>query len=166
MTRDDIAAELRAVLRGMARSVVVVTARSGGERYAMTATAVCEVSMDPPSMLFCVNRDATMFPVLDDGADLTLNVLGHPHGDVSQACGGGRRGADRFAVGDWDAHDGPHPPALRDAAAVIRLRQASHLDHGTHRIIVGDVIEVVRPAGIDPLVYVGGRYVALDDTRD
>lgn len=159
-----IANDLKQALRNLVRSVVVVTARHEGQVYAMAATAISEVSMDPPSMLVCINRDNAIFHAIDAGSDLVLNVLTQDHEAVSRACGGGRKGLEKFDVGQWDLLSDAHPPALRDALAIIHLKQASTLDHGSHRIVIGNVQSVLHPAPTTPLVFCGGRYLQLDNS--
>lgn len=157
-----IADDLKDALRNLVRSVVVVTARYEGRAYAMAATAISEVSMDPPSMLVCINRNNAIFNAIDAGCDVVLNVLGQDHEAVSRACGGGRKGDEKFDIGEWDIATDDQPPALRDALAVIHLKQANILDHGSHRIVIGDVQSVQRPSTTTPLAFMGGRYVQLD----
>ncbi|RIJ65089.1 MULTISPECIES: flavin reductase family protein [Brevundimonas] len=161
MDDDMLAPALKSALRNLVRSVVVVTAQHEGRPYAMAATAVSEVSMHPPSMLVCINRNAAIFQAIDAGSDLVLNVLGSDHEAVSRACGGGVRGGERFAIGAWDDGEDGRPPALRDACAVIHLKQAHVVDHGSHRIVIGDVLRVDLPSPTPPLAYFAGRYVQV-----
>src|SRR3546814_7831757 len=74
-TASPVAESLRSGLRRLAKAVVVITAHRGDVRAAMTATAVSELSMDPPSLLICANRSASMFALLKDGADFCVNIL-------------------------------------------------------------------------------------------
>ena len=62
-------------LRRFAKTVMVVSCELDGRRYAMSATAVSEVSLDPPTMLICVNRDATLHIPLLAGVDFAINLL-------------------------------------------------------------------------------------------
>lgn len=158
---DALVPALKSALRNLVRSVVVVTARLDGQPYAMAATAVSEVSLAPPSMLVCINRNAAIFQAIDAGSDLMLNVLSEEHEAVSRACGGDARGGQRFAIGAWDDDADSGPPVLRDACAVIRLKQAHVVDHGSHRIVIGDVQAVDLPAPKAPLAYFAGRYVQM-----
>ena len=68
---DTISAELiggmKQAMRRLAASVVVVTARDGDTRYAMAASACTSLSMEPPSILLCVNKTASIYPVLNHG---------------------------------------------------------------------------------------------------
>lgn len=158
----QVAEGLKQALRNLVRSVVVVTARHEGRAYAMAATAISEVSMDPPSMLVCINRNNSIFGAIDAGCDLVLNVLGQDHEAVSRACGGGLRGEEKFDIGEWDISAANEPPVLSDALAVIHLKQANVLDHGSHRVVIGDVRSVRHPAPSTPLAYFGGRYLQIE----
>src|SRR5512143_508842 len=102
---EAISAELmqgmKQAMRRLAASVVVVSAREGETRYAMAASAVTSLSMDPPSLLICVNRSASIYPVLTHGKDFCINVLSTAHEAVSVACSGAEKGEGRFAIGAW-----------------------------------------------------------------
>lgn len=146
-------------LRRLAKSVVVITARRDGVNYAMAATAVDALSMEPPSLLACVNRSASMHPVLLEAEGFAINILGRHHEDLSHHCGGRAKGEARFDIGEWDQEG--TVPILADAQAAIICRSDARFDYGTHSIFIG-VVEQVRTHGdIDPLVYVDGRYTGL-----
>ncbi|OYW87611.1 MAG: hypothetical protein B7Z20_04710, partial [Sphingobium sp. 32-64-5] len=73
----DLGTALKAAMRGFAQSVVIITTIDDrGGRYAMAATAVTPLSMEPPSMLICVNRTVSSHPILEGGANFCLNILG------------------------------------------------------------------------------------------
>src|SRR5271155_5585472 len=101
---ETISAELiggmKQAMRRLAASVVVVSAREGDTRYAMAASAVTSLSMEPPSILLCVNKSASIYPILNHGKDFCINVLAGSHTDLSVACSGGQKGEGRFAIGD------------------------------------------------------------------
>jgi flavin reductase (DIM6/NTAB) family NADH-FMN oxidoreductase RutF len=72
---QSLAARTRLALRRLASSVAVVTCRDGDTRHAMTATAVNAMSMDPPSMIVCVNRSAAFHAVISGAAHFAINIL-------------------------------------------------------------------------------------------
>jgi flavin reductase (DIM6/NTAB) family NADH-FMN oxidoreductase RutF len=148
---------LREGLRRLAKAVVVITCRHGGERFAMTATAVSELSMDPPSLLICVNRTASLHAPLAANAGFCVNILHHSHTDISALCSGKEKGEARFALGRWQDDDGG-TPYLADAQASFLCRQEQSLDYGTHRVVIGLVEKVLIHGTVDPLVYVDGTY--------
>lgn len=156
----DIAAALRVGLRALAKAVTVISCRHGNRRYAMTATAVNELSMDPPSMLICVNKAAGLFTPLTEGANFCINILQASQAEISALCSGKVRGEARFSVGSWgDSSLGP--PYLQEAQASFVCRNVSKLEFGTHGIFVGQVEQVYMREQKDPLVYMDGRYGAF-----
>lgn len=155
-----LAAAVRLALRRMAKSVTVITCLHEGRRYAMAATAVDALSMDPPSMILSVNRSASLHAPLAAGANFCINVLAHHHEAVSRASGGGLSGEDRFSVGDWIT--GPSGvPVLADAQASFICHNDISLSYGTHGIFVGRLIDVRSHGEVDPLVYLDGRYTRI-----
>src|ERR1044072_3155873 len=96
---SQTALALREGLRRLAKAVVVITCQHEGARFAMTATAVSELSMDPPSLLICVNRSASLHAPLAAKAGFCVNVLHHSHTDISALCSGKEKREARFAPG-------------------------------------------------------------------
>lgn len=159
---SPVALKLREGLRRLAKAVVVITCRHEGQRYAMAATAVSELSMDPPSLLICVNRTASLYAPLSQGADFCVNILHADQSDISAACSGKARGEARFAVGRW----GTAPngcPVLEDAQASFVCRYEKAMDYGTHHVVIGRVEQVFIEGEVDPLVYADGRYLSLGE---
>lgn len=159
----DIATALRTGLRGLAKAVTVISCAHGPERYAMTATAVNELSMDPPSMLVCVNKTASLFAPLAEGAHFCINVLHASQAEISALCSGKAKGEARFALGSWRG-SALGPPYLQEAQASFICRNVSRSEFGTHGIFVGQVEQVYLCDRNDPLVYMDGRYGAFAST--
>jgi flavin reductase (DIM6/NTAB) family NADH-FMN oxidoreductase RutF len=157
---DEVAEALRTGLRRLAKAVVVITARHEGVRYAMAATAVNELSMDPPSLLICVNRSASLDAPLSAGVGFCVNILHADHADIANSCAGQVKGEARFGLGRW-AGDGDESPWLEDAQASFACRQDGAMDYGTHRIFIGRVEAVRLHGDVDPLVYVDARYTRV-----
>jgi flavin reductase (DIM6/NTAB) family NADH-FMN oxidoreductase RutF len=157
---SPIALQLREGLRRLAKAVVVITCRHEGQRYAMAATAVSELSMDPPSLLICVNRTASLAVPLSQGADFCVNILHSDHEEISAACSGKVRGEARFAVGKWGA-TAEGCPILEDAQASFVCRHAQMMEYGTHHVVIGQVEAVFLQGEVSPLIYADGRYLGL-----
>lgn len=158
---DDIARDFRLAMRRFAAAVTVVTTKWRGEDLGMTATAVTSLSMDPPSLLVCVNRSNGFYPAIEESDQFCVNILREGQQHISTNFGGGKPPQERFGEGDWQS-DGKIP-YLRDAQANIFCRKAASFAHGTHAIIVGEAISLMLHEQIAPLLYVDGRYAALAD---
>ncbi len=153
---ERLIADAKLALRRLASSVSVVTCRHDGCNHAMTATAVSALSMDPPSMLVCINRSAGFHDALNRASEFAINVLGPPHVDISRVCSGGASGERRFDTGCWDTRAAA--PVLIDAQAAIVCRKDQELQYGTHTVFVGRITSISMNGDVDPLIYVDGQY--------
>ena len=152
---------MRQAMRRLAASVVVVSAREGDVRYAMAASAVTSLSMDPPSLLFCVNRSASIYPILSDGKNFCINVLSGSHEALSIACSGAQKGEGRFTIGDWHEDPDTRTPFLGDAQASLICAIDGIHHYGTHAIVIGKVQRVHLHGEVYPLIYLDGRYASV-----
>ena len=157
---QDIEQQLKLAMRGLAQSVVIITTAQSGERHAMAATAVCPVSMDPPSMLFCINRTASAHPILSKGAAFCINLLADRHEDLARLCSGPTKGEARFGSGAF-ATDDEGVPYVLDAQANVTCVQDGRVSYGTHDVFFGKVRSVRVAGAIEPLIYLDGSYVAV-----
>ena len=157
--RSDAAIQFRSVMRGVAGTVAIVTALQEGAPVGMAATAFCSVSMDPPSLLVCVNRTASVLPAIRATGRVCLSILQSDNHEVCSFFGGKYSQEERFKFHDWKATDSGLP-FLQQAQAVIECAVAEELCHGTHCVFIADVIRVqCEPRdNADPLIYVDGRY--------
>jgi flavin reductase (DIM6/NTAB) family NADH-FMN oxidoreductase RutF len=153
----DLDADFRAAMRGIAATVTIVTARDGQRRHGMTATAVTSLSMDPPSLLVCVNRKTFLHDIILQARTFCVNVLHQGHADLSAAFSGAISGDARFGVGAWAmAADGT--PYLTDAQAAIFCRKTAAVPYGTHTVFIGEVTDASARQPIAPLVYQNAAY--------
>ena len=148
--------DAKQALRRLASSVSVITCRQGERDFAMTATAVSALSMEPPSMLVCVNRSATFHAALSRVDAFAINVLSRAHVDISRLCSGEAKGDSRFGVGTWDGRAGV--PVLADAQAAIICRKDTELEYGSHTVFMGPILSISMNGEVDPLIYVDGQY--------
>jgi flavin reductase (DIM6/NTAB) family NADH-FMN oxidoreductase RutF len=160
LSPPDVTVGTRQALRRLARAVVVITTQHRCQRFAMSATAVSELSMSPPLMLVCINRSASIYSPLKAGALFGINILHASHESISRSCSGALKGEARFDVGCWlQSTEGV--PYLRDAQATLICAQETSLDYGSHCIFIGRVSEAVYQEEVNPLIYANGRYGCL-----
>jgi flavin reductase (DIM6/NTAB) family NADH-FMN oxidoreductase RutF len=157
----ELVQSVRQAMRRLAASVVVISACDSGRRCAMAATAVTSVCMDPPAMLVCVNRGASIYPVLMKRRHFCVNILGQGHREVSEACSGKSKGEGRFKIGNWQVDQTTGTPFLEDAQASL-VCQVTDVHHfGTHGIFIGRVTSARTHEDVSPLVYVDARYTSV-----
>ncbi len=150
-------------MRHLASGVSVVTAGSGGDRNGMTASAVCSLSAEPPSLIACLSRDAGTCSRVADFGRFCVNVLGRDHEQLANVFAGRTDlvGEARFAVGRWETGR-LDVPVLTDALVAFECEVATIHEHATHCIVVGLVQDVrVSGNGSRPLVYHDGTFCGV-----
>src|SRR5579862_1177446 len=91
-------------MRRLTGAVTIVTTRGlEGERRGATATAVCSLSANPPSLLACINRDSGVGRMAPSGGVFCVNVLAANQLDIAEVFAGRRArvAEERFQVGHW-----------------------------------------------------------------
>jgi flavin reductase (DIM6/NTAB) family NADH-FMN oxidoreductase RutF len=152
----ELGPAFRAAMRRVASTVNVITICVGGEPMGITATAMSSISMDPPSLLVCINRTASMHGSMEDVSHFRINVLHRDQEGIAHMFADRSQQALRFS-GGWTV-DCARPPQLADAQASILCRRIDHHRFGTHSIFIGQVEDVTLRDAVDPLVYLNGRY--------
>ena len=147
----------RDAMRRLAGGVTVVTVGSGVDRHGTTATAVTSLSMAPPSLLVCFNRDSRLHALLSAAEAFCVNLLHTDNVDVSKLFSSPVSSAERFAKGQWSAGK-TGAPYLANAQSSIQCAKDQQIDYGTHTIFIGRVLSVRNRDDISPLVYCNGGY--------
>jgi flavin reductase (DIM6/NTAB) family NADH-FMN oxidoreductase RutF len=152
-------AEFRRVLGHLATGVTVVASSTpDGSPRGLTASAVASVSLDPPLVLVCVERDADTHDVIVDSGAFAVSVLAEEAEVVAR----------RFATYDTEVKfDGvayreevTGAPVLGGSLAWTDCRVWAIYDGGDHTIFVGEVMAADALDG-PPLVYFRGGYGRL-----
>jgi flavin reductase (DIM6/NTAB) family NADH-FMN oxidoreductase RutF len=154
----DIPSALKLAMRRLASGVAVVTANGVDGPTGMAATSITSLSLDPPSLLVCVNRDASLHACLAEGSRLSVNLLADNQREIAAAFGGAVARELRFTVGQWtlDAHG---TPQLDGAQSNLSCSVDRLIAYGTHTVVIGKV-DSVRLGDISaPLIYQDGRYL-------
>jgi flavin reductase (DIM6/NTAB) family NADH-FMN oxidoreductase RutF len=152
----NLGEEFRAAMRRFPSTVSVISTATGGQRHGMTATAVTSVSLDPPSLLVCVNRRGRLFDMMESCRRFCVNVLHAEHIGVSRNFANPHC-LERFAHGNW--RDNEHGiPYLRDAQVAISCAKSLTVPYGSHTVFFGNVEEIKIREDISTLLYQGGDY--------
>lgn len=149
--------DFRDAMRRLAASVTIVTVANNGERHGTTATAVTSLSMAPPSLIVCFNRDSRLHGMLSAASRFCVNLLHTENVEISKLFSSPVSSAERFAGGKWIS-EGDAPPYLETAQASIQCVKDQQIDYGTHTIFIGRVLCVRNREHISPLVYCNGSY--------
>jgi flavin reductase (DIM6/NTAB) family NADH-FMN oxidoreductase RutF len=152
----------RLAMRQMASAVTIVTSGSGPCRRGLTATAVCSLSADPPSLLVCINKQTECHETIRRNGHFCVNALGADDQGLAGRFAGrdGSHGLARFAAGSW-AELVTGAPVLQEAIAVFDCKLLNACDGGTHSIFVGGILAARVNTSQPILIYHSGSFVSL-----
>ena len=147
-------------MRHIAAAVNVISTMENDEPRGMLATAVCSVCADPPTLLVCINKSASMHAAVVKSGCFCVSVL-----DERQLATASKflsvSGAERFKLCDWDRLE-TGAPAVCDALVNFDARVVNAVEAGSHTVFFGEVA-AIRFADEDdrPLLYHNGCYSGL-----
>jgi len=81
MTLD--AKEQRRILGKFATGVTVASTKVGDETWGMTANAVTSLSLDPPLVILCIQKEGQSRSKFEEGGCFALNILSEDQQEIS-----------------------------------------------------------------------------------
>ncbi len=151
---------MRRAMADFASGVTIVTARWQGVAYAMTATAFCSVSLDPPLVLVCVAKTSRFHTSVSRADGWAVSLLAADQEPVARHFS--NRGRNLLTQFD-QVPSSPAPlsgaPLVDGALAWLECVTDARHDAGDHTIVVGRVLRTSgESAGGEPLTYYRGSY--------
>lgn len=146
-------------MRRVPGPVAIVSSADGKERTGMAATAWNSLCADPPLMLVCVNRNASVHPLIERTKLFSLNLLPASEAETVAIFSAqkGLTGRDRFINGKWvDSPAGQ--PFLKGATASFECELVDSHVYETHEIFVGRVSHMDMAETVDPMLYFDGAF--------
>lgn len=134
---------------------VVTTVDDNNERLGVTASSFNSVSIDPPLILWSVDKSAYSAAVFARAEHFAVNVLANNQIEVSNRFA--RRGEDKFAGVGCSEGIGK-APKIDGAVACFECRTWQVYEGGDHHIIVGEVVGFQYDESKSSLVFHNGRY--------
>lgn len=156
-TAQDRSLEYRNAMSRLGAAVNIITTDGPAGKGGFAATAVCSVSDNPPTLLFCLNKKSSTQHLLEKNKVACINTLAAEHEELSQVFGGQIVTSDRFQYGKWETLETRAPilnGALSSFDCIIR---AIH-DGGTHNIFICEVIAVAISEPTESLLYLNREY--------
>lgn len=152
--------DFRHAMSRLGAAVNIITTDGPAGRAGFTASAVCSVTDEPPTLLVCLNRSASVYQTFKGNGVLCVNVLGTGHQEISNLFGGKTPMDERFAAGQWSV--GPSgSPLLEDASVSFDCRLSQITEVGTHDILICEVRSIIVSAEARSLIYFNRQYHEL-----
>lgn len=148
-------AEFRHAMRRVPTGVTVVTSIKDGEPRGITVNAFASVSIEPPSLLICINREARSYLYISTSRIFCVNVLDGNQRALAEHFSGKVREL-QFTQIDYRI-DRTGAPVLGGAIAHFDCEVAEEYHYASHSILIGRVLACgARPGS--PLGYFNGGF--------
>jgi 3-hydroxy-9,10-secoandrosta-1,3,5(10)-triene-9,17-dione monooxygenase reductase component len=152
--------EFRTVMGHFSTGVTVVASRKpNGDRVGLTVNAFTSVSLEPPTVLVSLHKDAAGHDPLLEAGHFGVSILSARQHDLAY----------RFAEEDpeerflgLDVEEGAlGSPLIKGALAWLECRVQAVFPGGDHDIVLGEVVDCGAGKG-DPLLFFRGSLQGMD----
>jgi flavin reductase len=148
-------------MRQLAGGVCILATNSDGEWHGLTMTAVCSLTMDPPSLIACVNRDASAYGIISATRRVSVNVLSDDHiGLAALFSSSDVKGAARFDPQQW-TRMASGVPALNEALATLDCEVTQETEVGQHSVLFCEVKKARLQTDRRPLVHFNREFCVV-----
>jgi Conserved protein/domain typically associated with flavoprotein oxygenases, DIM6/NTAB family len=144
----------RNAMARFASGVTVVTTRnSDGAFVGFTASAFCSLSLEPPLLLVCLQKDADCYAAFMESEVFAVSILARGQAAIAR----------RFATkAIAKLKDTPVTPGAQTglpliAAAHAECRMRERMDGGDHTILVGEVV-LAATSDAEPLLHYNRQF--------
>lgn len=159
--------EFREGMSRLSAAVNVITTDGAAGRCGFTASSVCSVTDDPPTLLICLNRRSQMNAVFKRNHVFCINTLAADHEQLSKSFAGFENVSmeERFRQDRWIKLV-TGAPVLATSLVSFDCRLIEAKEVGTHTVMFGVVQAVSLRPHAPALVYVNRGYQSVDMTED
>jgi len=153
-------AVFRQMMGCFATGIAVVTARNAElGAFGLTINSLTSVSLDPPLLLFCLDKSAFLHKYFRSSKNFALNLLADGQENISRHFADRHHNARPKNMWDRSQQD---CPILRGTLGWILCKPRHFYKGGDHTIFVVEVIDLHKRAPAkEPLTYFHGRYRTL-----
>ena len=148
----------RRVCSKYATGITILTVLdSSGAPQGMTVNSFTSVSLSPPLILVCIDRQTSILSNFKQGTRFGVNVLQEEQRELSTWFA--RSGYDRFLGIEWSAGE-TGAPLLEDMLATLECEVTQMIEAGDHVVVIGAALHASWREG-QPLVYFNSSYQSL-----
>ena len=152
--------DFRKICGQFATGVTVLTTTSNGEAHGITVNSFTSVSLDPPLILFCIDKKAGFNTSLTTKKSLAINILSEEQQEISNRFANPSMTSEERFSGFQLLSDYAYPVFDKNIGVLMaQLHQTR--DGGDHWIYIAKVIEGQSFAG-NPLLYHAGSYFSVN----
>ncbi len=151
--------EFRNAMARVCAPVNVITTNGRAGRGGFTATAMCSVTDEPPTLLVCMNTRSAQTDLFVENQRFCVNVLTQEHKELAGYFAGQQSDMEsRYAAAEWINLPSGNQ-ALSNAIVSFDCRLIEARQVGTHKILIGEVVDIRSRKDGYALLYFDRNYV-------
>ena len=150
----------RQVIGHFASGVTVITTRDQGANYGLTASAVTSLTLEPPMLLVCINKNTGTQAAISRTRVFAVNILDENQVDLAYQFA--KPQSDKFAGVEY-TYGRYGEPLLAGALAHIECCVAADVEAGTHKVFLAEVDEATVNTA---LTYFRGKFGRFGQPED
>lgn len=116
--------------------IAIITTGTRKHRKGLTASALCSLSADQPSVIVCVNKTASAYGSIIAEGRFGMNIVGNGQKEIAKIFA--QKGIDRFSKGTW-YQSRNDVPLLSGAPVALACNLVEVVDGYSHSILIGQV---------------------------
>lgn len=153
--------DFREAMARVCAAVNIITTDGPAGRGGLTATAMCSVSDEPPTLLVCMRQSSAQSHLFTENRRFCVNVLAGDQRELAGHFAGGLQDMNaRYAAADWTTL-ATGAPVLSGAVASFDCELAEVHVAATHNILIGRVMALACCLSADALAYCDRAYVDI-----
>ena len=143
-----------------ATGITVLTTTHHGESHGITVNSFSSVSLDPPLVLFCIDKSAHFNAPLSEEQSLAINILSEGQQEMSNRFANSKLTNEERFKGLATVPEHKYP-VFAETLGVLEARLKATHDGGDHWIYIAEVSSGQVYEG-SPLLYYSGSYSTLN----
>ena len=153
---------MKQVNRQFITGVTVVTAMDGETPRGLAVNAFSSISLEPPTVMVCVQHTSSTHDTLFRASHLAINILSVEQLDVVGTFAS--KAADKFAELDWEPGPYGGAPLLPGSSAQMEVEIRERLRASTHSVFICRVVHAAVSERA-PMIYSAGRFFDSTELR-
>ena len=142
--------EFKSSMALFASGITVISWDEGEQVQGITVSAFSSLSLNPPLVLFCIDKNAYVAPLMQQQSHFAVNILSGGQTDIAYRFAGADRGTLESSINRDNAQKLPY---LNDALCNMSVAVRDILPGGDHHIFIAEVLASERHPERAPLLY-------------
>lgn len=152
------ASEYKKAFSEFASGVTVISFRNGGKLGGLTASSFTSLSMDPPLLLFCLQKTSQALANIQSSGFFSVNILSSEQEEISNSMASATLDKDVYLKSKLEESAPEHAVWINGASASFLTSLDQVIEGGDHWILTGKILEAKVRENTKPLIYFKRKY--------